>query len=169
MKQVSWIIITLCLCITSITQADTVIYKWIDKDGVVSFSQNEPAPEQAHEVTKMTLQTMPESEQRAAKRMLSHLEKTAESSFAEHHKRLQQADEAIEAALKKLAQAEHNLATGSVPTGYDRVGNVNHKARLRESYFTRVEDLQDKVDQARQELSDAYAARDQVVPGSEGR
>lgn len=156
----------LCLSTVSLTYADTLIYKWVDKNGVVSFSQNEPSQQQAREVTTITVQSMPESEQRAANRMLLNLEKE-NARFAEQQKRLKQADQDIEAALNQLKKAERKLTTGSIPTGDDRVGNINHRARLRESYFERVTQLQGEVDSARQQLNDAYTARDQVATDPE--
>lgn len=161
-RQLCW----LYLSITPLTYADTLMYKWIDKNGVVTFSQNEPSAQQAREVTTITVQSMPENEQRAANRMLLNLKKE-NARFAEQQKRMKQADENIDVALNQLKKAEHNLTTGSIPTGYDRVGNINHRARLRESYFERVSQLQDEVDKARQKLNDAYAARDQIGPDSE--
>lgn len=156
--------IATCLSTTSLSYADTTMYKWVDKNGVVSFSEYEPGEKQAREVTTITVQTMPVTQQRAANRMLLNLNNAENTSFAAQQKRMQQADQAVEAALKQLQDAERNLTTGSIPTGFDRVGNINHRARLRESYFERVSDLQREVDKARQVLNDAYAGRDQVSP-----
>lgn len=156
--------IATCLSTTPLSYADTTMYKWVDKNGVVSFSEYEPGEKQAREVTTITVQTMPVTQQRAANRMLLNLSNAENTSFAAQQKRMQQADQAVEAALKQLQDAERNLTTGSIPTGFDRVGNINHRARLRESYFERVSDLQSEVDKARQVLNDAYAGRDQVSP-----
>jgi hypothetical protein len=140
------------------------MYKWVDKNGVVSFSQYEPTVKQASEVTTITVQTMPVTQQRAANRMLLNINQSEKNNFATQQKRMQQADQAIESALKNLELAEHNLSHGSTPTGDDRVGNINGRARLRDSYFERVTELQNDVDKARQVLTDAYSARDQVSP-----
>lgn len=160
MKIGSFIAMTIA---ASLSHADTTMYKWIDKNGVVSFSQDKPKGQQARDVTKITLQTMPVTQKRAANRMLLNLDK-ANADFAAQRQRMKQADQDVEAALKQLQDAEHRLSAESIPTGYDRVGNIHGHARLRDSYFERVSDLQDEVDKARQVLNDAYAARDQVSP-----
>ena len=162
-KISSALAIATCLSVAPLTYANTIMYKWVDKNGVVSFSEYEPSEKQAPEVTAVIVQTMPVTKQRAANRMLLNLNNAEDSRFVEQQ-RMKQADQAVEAALKKLQNAERNLITGSVPTGYDRIGNVNGRARLRETYFERVSDLQNEVDKARQVLNDAYAGRDQVSP-----
>jgi hypothetical protein len=165
MNQLTKISSFLALALSaSLSHADTTIYKWVDKNGVASFSQTAPTEQPAGEVTTITVQSMPETQQRAANRMLLNLDKAENTSSEAQQQRMKQADETVEIALKKLQVAEKNLTAGSVPTGEDRVGNINGRARLRESYFERVSELQKEVDQARQALVDAYAARDQVYP-----
>ena len=167
MKQLTKISRLLAMTILSVaplSYAATTMYKWIDKSGVVSFSEYEPSEKQAREVTTVTVQTMPVTQQRAANRMLANLNNTDNTGFAEHQQRMKEADQAVEAALKQLQDAERNLTSGSVPTGLDRVGNINGRARLSESYFERVSDLQNEVDKARQVLNEAYSGRDQVSP-----
>jgi Domain of unknown function (DUF4124) len=142
-------------------QTDTQIYKWVDKDGVVSYSQSKPVDPGAHDITTITVKGLPADRQRAAARMLANLEKLSDAETAAREKRLAAADKRIDAALQRLQSAEHELSAGAEPTGYDRVGNVGGHARLRDSYFERVAQLQAQVDQARQALDAAYAARDQ--------
>ena len=152
----------LCLCAASIAQADSLIYKWVDKDGVVSYSQNPPTEPGARNVTNFTVESLPAAQQRAANRMLANLEKMADAEYAAREKRLKQADQKIEAALQRLQKAERRLSEGSTPTGADRVGNVGGHARLRDSYFNRLAQLQEEVDRAQQALNDAYTLRDQL-------
>jgi hypothetical protein len=141
--------------------ADTLsVYKWIDKDGVVSYSQTMPTEQGAHNVTTIRIDSLPLEQQRAASRMLAHLEKLSDAETDAREQRLAIADQRIDAALGRLQQAEHRLSEGSTPTGDDRIGTVGGHARLRDSYFERVSQLQADVGQAQQALSDAYAARD---------
>jgi hypothetical protein len=142
-------------------RADTLIYKWVDKNGIVSYSQSRPAEAGAHDITEIKIESLPIERQRAATRMLAHLEKLSDEETAAREKRLAVADKRIEAALRRLQLAEQNLSEGSAPSGDDRVGNVGGHARLRGSYFERIEHLQAEVDQAQQALRDAYAGRDQ--------
>lgn len=150
------------LSLISPAHADSTIYKWVDKDGVVSYSQNPPTDKNASNVTSFTVESLPPSQQKAANRMLANMDKQADAEFMARKKRLKEADQKIGVALQRLQDAERRLSAGSTPTGSDRVGNVGGHARLRDSYFTRVENLQDQVDQAQQTLNDAYATRDKL-------
>lgn len=148
-----------------LTQADTLIYKWVDQNGVASFSQKAPTEKGAHDVTSFSVESMPVTKQRAAKRMLVQLRNADDEEYAVAlQKRLKEADQKIDVALQRLRTAELNLTESAIPTGYDRVGMVNHLARLRVSYFDRVSRLQDEVDLAQQELNDAYRERYQLYP-----
>jgi hypothetical protein len=141
---------------------ETVIYKWVDKNGVVSYSQAEPSGQYDRDITTIKVETLPLSQQRAASRMLANLEKSTDAEYLARQKRLKAADATIDAALQRLQRAERRLGDGSIATGYDRIGNVGGHARLRDSYFNRVEKLQADVEQAKQALDNAYAARDQI-------
>ena len=150
------------LCLALPAHADTTIYKWVDKNGVVSYSQEPPA-DKSISATSFTVESLPPSQQKAANRMLANLDKTLDAEFEARQKRLRQADQKIDAALRRLQEAEHRLNAGSTPTGDDRVGNIGgHHARLRDSYFSRVQQLQEEVDAAQQALNDAYAMRDKL-------
>lgn len=152
-------LLTISLLSTT-AHADTLIYKWVDKNGVVSFSQDPPEEQGAHDITRFRLESLPVVQQRTAKRLLTLNENSNNAEFAARRERLKQADQRIDTAMQQLRKAEQELTEGAEPTGYDRVGNANGGARLRESYFNRVTDLQEKVDIARQELNAAYAERD---------
>jgi len=153
---------------TSLVLADTAMYKWVDKNGVVSFSQDAPTENGAHDVSRITLESLPVEKQRAAQRLLVNLDKTDDADFTLYQQRMKKADLQIEAAIKKLAGAEENLTRESLPTGQDRVGNDgiqgNHRARLSDSYFERVTQLQAEVELARKELQQAYTLRDNLTP-----
>jgi hypothetical protein len=157
--------VTIGVCVFAMTPAQavgTLIFKWVDKDGVVSYSQAAPTEAGAHDVTSFTVESLPIAQQRVAARMLANLEKVANAENAAREKRIKQADQKVETALERLQKAERQLSDGSTPTGADRVGNVGGHARLRESYFNRVTRLQDDVDKAQQTVNDAYALRDSL-------
>ena len=155
--------IGLCLTLSAhFAYADTLIYKWVDKNGVTSYSQNPPTDAgEKSTVTTITVESLPPAQQRAAARVLANLQKLSDASTAARQQRIQAADKRIAEALDRLQAAEKKLSDGSTPTGFDRVGNVDGRARLRDSYFERVSRLQADVDQAQQALNDAYTARDQ--------
>lgn len=156
------LVLAMAFCITPLVQADSTIYKWVDKNGVVSYSQDPPADKEAKDVTSFTVESLPVAQQKAANRMLANLEKSADAEYAERQKRLKQADHKVDIALRRLDDAERRLSNGSTPTGSDRIGIGNGHARLRDSYFTRVQNLQNQVDAAQQSLNDAYAERDKL-------
>ena len=157
----SIVAVSIWLCAVPFVYADTLLYKWIDKDGVVSYSQFLPTEGGAHNVTTIKIETLPGDQQRTANRVLAQLEKLSDMETAAREKRLAAADQRIDKAIAGLRQAEHKLSDGSIPTGDDRVGNVGGHARLRDTNFERVSQLQGDVNQAQQILSNAYAARDQ--------
>lgn len=151
-----------CFTVPLQGNADSLMYKWVDKNGVTSYSQTAPTEKGAHNVTSITIESLPIAQQRAAKRLLTNLEKNDDADAIEQQNRLKEADQKIDAALQYLHDAEQRLANGSVPTGEDRVGNIHGHARLRESYFNKVTDLQDDVDEAQQEVNNAYANREAI-------
>lgn len=150
------------LGIAASARADSTIYKWVDKNGVVSYSQEPPADKDAKNVSSFTVESLPPTQQKAANRMLSNLQKSTEAEFAERQRKLKEADHKVDVALRRLDNAERRLSDGSAPTGNDRIGIGNGHTRLRNSYFDRVQSLQSQVDAAQQSLNDAYAERDKL-------
>ncbi|MBV8635259.1 MAG: DUF4124 domain-containing protein [Burkholderiaceae bacterium] len=140
---------------------DTVIYKTVDKNGAVSYSQDKPAEDAGQTVTTISVPTLPPEQQRAANRALLAMDKREDADYQAHREKQKAADARIDAALKRLQQAEQRLAQGSQVRGGDRVGNVNGYTRLRDSYFNRVSQLEADVARAKQDLDAAYSARDQ--------
>jgi len=141
---------------------DAVVYKWVDKNGVVTYSQSKPPDSEGQTVTTISVPTLPPEQQRAANRALLELDKREDASYQARKRRQMAADARIDTALKRLQQAEQRLAASSQIQAGDRVGNVDGYTRLRGSYFDRVAKLQAAVDQAKKDLDDAYAARDQL-------
>jgi len=166
--KLSIITALLGLYLSATASADTTMYKWVDKDGVVSYSQTPPTAAGAHNITNITIETLPAEQRRTASRVLSNLNTNDDAKSDAYQIKLKAADQKVDAAITKLSIAEHQLTEGSVPTGDDRVGNGgaagNHYARLRESYFSRVSQLQANVEQARKDLQDAYSTRDNTYP-----
>jgi len=167
MKQ-SIITALLGLCLSATAFADTTMYKWVDKEGVVSYSQMPPSAAGAHNVTNITIDTLPVEQRRAANRMLSNLDSNDDAKFKAYQNKSNEADQRIDAAITNLSNAEHRLTHDSVPNGNDRIGNGgesgNHHARLSQAYFSRVSQLQANVEQAKKDLQDAYNSRDNIVP-----
>ncbi|HEX7643135.1 MAG TPA: DUF4124 domain-containing protein [Burkholderiaceae bacterium] len=138
----------------------TVIYKSVDKNGAVTYSQEKPPETAGQTVSTISVPTLSPEQQHAAKRALLEMERHQDADYRARRQKQQAADSRIDTALRHLQQAEQRLAQGSQVRGGDRVGNVNGYTRLRGSYFDRVAQLEADVAQARQELDAAYAARD---------
>ncbi len=159
----AFVIFATCISIAAAARAeDTVIYKWTDKNGVVTYSESKPPDSEGQNVTTISVPTLPPEQQRATNRALLELDKREDASYQARKRRQTAADAKIDAAIKRLQQAEQRLAAGSQVQGGDRVGNVGGYTRLRGSYFDRIARLQGAVDQAKQDLDAAYAARDQL-------
>ena len=139
--------------------AQTLVYKWTARDGVTTYSQLPPKDSGMHDVQTLDIETLPADQQQAARRMLAHLQRSANAQAAATQHSFAAADQRIAVAIRALQRAEASLRTGSVPTGADRIGKVGGGSRLRASYLRRVSRLQAKVDHARQSLDAAYAAR----------
>jgi hypothetical protein len=150
------------LLFVSLAQAQTRIYKWTGLDGVTGYSQTPPEEGRSHDVQVITVETLPLEQQQAARRMLAHMERNADAQLATIRNRYAQADQNVHKALQYLQRAENELRDGSEPGGSDFIGNFRGGARLRESYFERVAQLEATVKDARQALDDAYAARNAV-------
>jgi hypothetical protein len=141
---------------------DEVLYKWVDKNGVVTYSQNKPPAGQGQDVSTFSVPETPQDQQRATKRALQNLDQREDANYQAHKRRQMAADARIDAAATRLQQAEQRLAAGSQVQAGDRVGNADGYTRLRDSYFARVARLQAAVDQAKKDLDNAYTARDQL-------
>jgi hypothetical protein len=143
----------------SIAHGGSLIYKWIDSQGVVSYSQTHPGAASAHDVQTIEIESLPIDQQRAANAMLSDLRRRSELQTAEIQARLKSEDLRISNAIDALERAEAELASGSPPAADDRIGTAGGAARLNEQYFERVALLRANVEQARKSLAEAYAAR----------
>ncbi len=139
---------------------DAVIYKSVDKNGAVTYSQEKPAESAGQTVSTISVPTLSPEQQRAANRALLEMDRREDAKYQASRQKQKAVDARIDAALKRLQQAEQRLAQGSQVSGGDRVGNVDGYSRLRGSYFDRVAHLEAEVAQARKDLDAAYAARD---------
>lgn len=68
------------------------------------------------------------------------------------------ADQAVHQAQQQLATAERELEVGRTPLPGERRGNVNGHSRLTQAYFARIAALEQKVEEARQQLNEANVA-----------
>ena len=138
-----------------------LIYKSVGADGSVTYS-SQPVPGAKH-TTAIDIQTLSPEERRAADRLRKQVEganSELAKAFADRDEAWRRADVEIRDATEKLASAEARLESEREPREDEWIGNVGGGTRLRESYFARLKELEDRVTAARARLDRAYAARD---------
>ena len=146
---------------SSVLFAD-VIYKSVGKDGVVTYS-DKPAPD-AIKTETIEVDTLSPEEQRAVL-MLREKQETKDRDALERirakQKQWREIDEEILSAHAALKNAEIALENGRAPEPGETQGTVGG-SRLTESYFQRLNSLEQAVKDAKARLDKAYQARDQL-------
>lgn len=144
--------------------AETTVYVWTGKDGVVSYSQNPPPPGQAFTTREITTESLTPAQRAAVKSRLARSGAEEAANATRFQKQLAAADQRIVDAVRRLADAERALRIGREPLAGERVGNAKGGSRLREEYFERQKQLEAQVQAARASLEDAYRARSELTP-----
>lgn len=143
--------LVLTLCIEAL--ADSKVYRYVDENGVVSFSANPPTNETEAEqvdipkgniITKDKLS----KEQKDTKRQHELVNARINRIIDENKKRASEIAEARQEIKKKRAELEQ----GQVPLPGERVGTVFDHTRLRPSYHKRIKALEDALAKAEEEL-----------------
>lgn len=156
--------LNLSLCVVSFAiSAATAhaegLYKWRDKNGIVTYSQTAPQGVDASAVETVHVTTLTPAQQRAALSLLRKDERTGN----EYAKKLEQSwnrvDAKISAAIRDLHKAEAALKTGRAPQPGERLGNAGGGSRLTQGYFDRLHALEKNIDHARHTLDNAYQER----------
>jgi hypothetical protein len=144
--------------------AETTVYVWTGKDGVVSYSQDPPPAGQAFTTREIATGSLTPAQRAAVKSQLarSGAQETAEA--ASFRKELAAADRRIVDAVRRLTDAERALSTGREPQPGERAGIAGGGSRLREEYFGRQRQLEVEVQAARTGLEAAYRARSELTP-----
>ncbi|HMK13774.1 MAG TPA: DUF4124 domain-containing protein [Burkholderiales bacterium] len=139
-----------------------VIYKSVGKDGVVTYS-DKPAPD-AIKTETIDVHGLSPEEQRAVL-MMREEQETKNSDALERmrakEKQWREIDQEILSAHAALKNAEIALENGRAPEPGETQG-TRLGIRLTESYFQRLESLEQAVKDAKARLDKAYQARDQL-------
>lgn len=137
------ICISLALSLTVDVGAENKIYKYVDEDGVVSFT-SKPPPEatetepvdipegniiRKRELTKQTREFQTKDRK---------LSRKLDTRINEFKKRAEE----IASARAEVKTKKENLEKGKVPLPGERVGTVYGHSRLRPSYHKRVKSLE---------------------------
>ncbi len=144
--------------------AETTVYVWTGKDGVVSYSQDPPPAGQAFTTREIATDSLTPAQRAAVKSQLARpgAQETAEA--ASFRKELAAADRRIADAMRRLADAERAFSTGREPRPGERAGIAGGGSRLREEYFERQRQLEVEVQAARTGLEAVYRARAELTP-----
>lgn len=150
------ICISLSLVLAVDAYAESKIYKYVDKNGVVSFSSKPPpgakeaAPVDIPEgniIHKRTDLTEQEKEfQRKDKELGAKLDQRIK-------KQKERARE-IASAKQEVKKRKEELEKGKEPLPGERVGTVYGNSRLRPSYHQRVKRLEEQLAAAEKKLKD---------------
>jgi hypothetical protein len=140
-----------------------VIYKSIGPDGDTSYASR-PAPG-ARESTAIDIPSM-SPEQRRASQLLRRQDKALSDEVNARLRSLEsewrRVDLEITSAQKGLASAENALRSGRTPLPGERLGKAGGGSRLSEAYFLRLRAAETRVEEAKQRLDKAYAARNNL-------
>ncbi len=160
-----WPIVFLCLCAGSAVMAEqTRVFEWRDAAGHLSYSNVAPAPG-TKGVTSREIETrsFTPAQRVAIEAQLARLEASAQAASRELRARIDAADVAIDAALRRLHRAEDALRAGRQPRASDRIGTADGYSRLRVEYFNRQQQLEDAVEAAQAALAQAYRVRRAIM------
>jgi len=135
------------------------VYKSVDKEGNVTYSEEPPPGVEAQPVAIETHPTQ-ERRQEAEDVRLRMLQEGQEvdRQLAQQRQRREALHIELERAEQALVEARRRLDDGMEPLPGERVGTVSGKSRLREEYFARVERLKDAVKAAERQVQEAQDA-----------
>ena len=146
--------ISFALVLTVDARAESEIYKYVDEDGVVSFS-SKPPPES----TEAEPVDVPEGNI-IHKRKLTAKDKEFQKKDRELTKKLNQRINERKERAREIASAKQEvkerkeaLENGKIIQPGDRIGTASGHSRLRPSYHQRVERLEKELAAAEEKLS----------------
>ena len=141
------------------------VYEWRDASGITTFSQVPPVQGMPGVTTReFDTRNFTAAQKLAIRSYLRGLD-TAELADAKRFRQqVDAADRKVNDALRHLANSERAMRQGRAPIGGERVGNAGGGSRLRTDYFERQRQLENAVQAARADLTQAYAVRDRIHP-----
>ena len=139
------------------------IYEWRDTNGVVTYSQDPPAPGTPGVASRaFDTRSFTQAQRLAVRSQLHALDAAQLADAKRFRQQVELADQKVNDALRQLAKAETAMRQGRVPLAGERVGNVGGGSRLRAEYFDRQRRLETVVQTARSGLQKAYALREAI-------
>lgn len=149
------ICITLSLALAMNAYAESKIYKYVDENGVVSFSSKPPT--EAKEAVpvdipegNIILKGESTDKDKEFQRKDKELSKKLDQRINEQKERARE----IASAKQEVKKRKEELEKGKTPLPGERVGTVYGHSRLRPSYHQRVERLEEQLAAAEKKLKD---------------
>jgi hypothetical protein len=146
------IYITLALVITSNVMAESEVYKYVDENGVVSYSSKPPTNETEAEAVDIPKGNIMDTE-------LSDSEKEFRKENFKINSRINRSIEARKKQTREIKSAEYEvrkkseeLEQGRTPLPGERIGTVSGYSRLRPSYHERIKSLEEALAIAKKKL-----------------
>lgn len=147
------VLITILLAPVSGLAADTSVYRYVDENGVVSFSATPPPSaaevQQIDVIERNTITHEPptEAQRKAKKRYQEVTSRLREREEAQREKAAM-----IAAAQRELEERKKALEQGAEPLPGERAGTVTGGSRLLPTYFARIKKLEQGVKEAQDAL-----------------
>jgi hypothetical protein len=143
--------------------AGEIIYKSIGPKGEITYAWR-PQPN-AVRTEAIEVETLSPEARRAAKQLRLEEQKTAQRVDANARAledQWRRVDQEIKDALAGVQKAEADLRDGRTPYPGERLGIAGGGSQLTQAYFDRIHELELAVQQAKQRLDNAYAARNEL-------
>ena len=159
-------VFAICLFLPLISNSGALfadqIYKYVGKDGVVTYSDRPPDGAKFETIQVETLSP----EERRAVLMMRAKQQAQDSDTLERLRAKEndwrEIDKEILSAQAALKNAETALENGRAPEPGETQGTAGGFTRLTEKYFQRLESMERAVKEAKDRLDKAYQARDQL-------
>ncbi len=148
-------IAAIALLLTAAAKAQTV-YKSVDEEGRVTYSEEPPAQADALRVEEVQIAPGPTEEQRIeAERRAKQQEATAKMAADKRNKETEKASGDLDAAQERLRSAELALKEAKIESDDDWQYLATGGRVLKQSYFERIQGAERKVQEAQDAVRDA--------------
>jgi hypothetical protein len=137
--------------------AQAQVYRSVDEEGNVTFSDEPPPDATAVEPVELPPGPTPEQQRRAADRAGALIDAAKDAEEDQAQRAAKAGNAAVEDAKAGVDAARAALEAAKVVREGDRVGTATGGSRLRESYLQRVEDAEAVLREAQERLKEARA------------
>ena len=148
------------LALAATCAAQQTAYKYQRPDG--SYVYSDKPIKGAKLVDKISLEPRTQGVLPPAPPTVPYPSTTVDNAARARSAALDAADTEVRAAQQAVDQARERLQQGVEPLAGERVGNANGTTRLRDDYFTRVQDLEQDLKDALARLDQAYQKRNEA-------